>query len=116
MPDHDLLKARHDIRSIRDFDDRITAPLHGFDNAAAYYAACSAKSFLKNITIPTLIVNAKNDPFLSEECLDPELVKGLDHVYLETPDGGGHCGFAGTSLNGPAWSEKRALKFLKSGV
>jgi predicted alpha/beta-fold hydrolase len=114
LPDHDLLKARHNIRSIRDFDDLITAPLHGFDNAAAYYAACSAKSFLKEIAIPTLIVNAKNDPFLSEECLRPELAEGLEHVYLETPREGGHCGFAGRRLNGPTWSEKRALAFLKN--
>jgi hypothetical protein len=88
--------------------------LHGFENAAAYYAACSAKSFLKNIDVPTLIVNAKNDPFLSEACYDPELVKGLDHVFLETPEEGGHCGFAGHDLHGPAWSERRALAFLKS--
>lgn len=113
MPEHGLLNVRHAIRTIREFDDRITAPLHGFDNAAAYYAACSAKSFLKDIAIPTLIVNALNDPFLSEECLDPELAKGLEHVYLETPRQGGHCGFPGHRLNGPAWSEKRAMAFLK---
>ncbi len=114
MPGHALLKDRQAVRSIRDFDDRYTAPLHGFENAAAYYAACSAKSFLKNIDVPTLIVNAKNDPFLSEACYDPELVKGLDHVFLETPEEGGHCGFAGHDLHGPAWSERRALAFLKS--
>lgn len=114
MPGHSLLGAPQTVRTIRDFDDRYTAPLHGFENATAYYAASSAKSFLRHIAVPTLIVNAKNDPFLSPECYDPELVKGLEHVYLEIPSAGGHCGFPGRDLHGPAWSERRALAFLKS--
>ena len=112
MPGHTVLGAPRTVRSIKAFDDLYTAPLHGFENADAYYAACSAKSFLKDISIPTLIVNAQNDPFLSPECYDPKLVEGLENVYLEVPAEGGHCGFAGPDLNGPAWSEQRALAFL----
>src|SRR5258707_6034600 len=57
------------ISTLMDFDDRYTAPLHGFKNAIEYYGQCSAIGFLEGIKVPTLIVNAKNDPFLSLEVL-----------------------------------------------
>ncbi len=56
------------ITTLKDFDDRYTAPLHGFRDAMHYYESCSSLYFLEDIRVPTLIVNAKNDPFLSEDC------------------------------------------------
>jgi len=56
------------IDNLLDFDDQYTAPLHGFKNAIDYYQRCGAIRFIENIKVPTLIVNAKNDPFLSKEC------------------------------------------------
>jgi uncharacterized protein len=117
-----LAKAKHfpeiDVRNIdaikdlKTFDDRYTAPLHGFKDAVTYYEACSSLYFLKNITIPTLIVNAKNDPFLSPECFPAEILKNHASVKLETPIFGGHVGFAQFNKNGLYWSEERAINFF----
>lgn len=99
-----------DVRTLIDFDDRYTAPLHGFRNAMHYYESCSALRFLGNITTPTLVVNARNDPFLSPECF-PTLDK-YSCITLETPEQGGHAGFTQFSKNGLYWSEERAVKFI----
>lgn len=101
------------ISTLLDFDDRYTAPLHGFNNALHYYQQCSAISFVKHIQIPTLIVNAKNDPFLSRECYPHELLKDHPFVHFESPEKGGHVGFAQFSKSGLYWSEERAIRFLK---
>lgn len=103
------------IKNLKDFDDFYTAPLHGFKDALAYYESCSAINFLKNISIPTLIVNAKNDPFLSPDCYPESLLKDHPFVYFEAPDEGGHCGFALKDSNGMYWSELRTLEFLNNG-
>lgn len=102
----------HLLKNFRDFDDRYTAPLHGFKDAIDYWSQCSSKNFLRGIPIPTLIVNAKNDPFLSPECSPGDQVADLPNVYLETPEDGGHCGFYRDTLHGRYWSEERALRFL----
>lgn len=106
--DRSLLKK---VKTLRDFDEYYTAPLHGFKNAADYYARCSSKFFLKGIQVPTLILNALNDPLLTGESLDPQVVNGLKNIYFETTDHGGHVGFVEKSKAGVYWSEKRALKF-----
>ncbi|HTH56264.1 MAG TPA: alpha/beta fold hydrolase [Cyclobacteriaceae bacterium] len=99
------------IKTLIDFDDRYTAPLHGFGSAIDYYTKCSAIHFLQGIQTPTLVVNAKNDPFLSPECF-PQLVSN-SVVKMEFPDRGGHVGFASFQRNGLYWSEQRALEFLE---
>lgn len=101
------------VTSIYDFDDRFTAPLHGFKDADDYYSKSSSRNFLANIPVPTLVVNALNDPFLSESCLDATLFDGLKHVYFERPAHGGHCGFSQSKSNGRFWSDERALEFIK---
>ncbi|HEX5170684.1 MAG TPA: alpha/beta fold hydrolase [Cyclobacteriaceae bacterium] len=99
-----------EIKSLYAFDDRFTAPLHGFRNALHYYETCSSIHFIHHVSIPTLIVSARNDPFLSKECY-PDL-KGHPFVRTEYPDRGGHVGFSQFSKNGLYWSEERAVKFL----
>ena len=101
------------VKTLRDFDNHYTAPLHGFRDADEYYQRCSAKGFLASITIPTLIVNAKNDPILAAECYPVETVRNLPRVFLEIPEKGGHCGFFAKTLHGTYWSEARALRFLE---
>ncbi|ELR68255.1 Hydrolase, alpha/beta fold family [Fulvivirga imtechensis AK7] len=101
------------IKTIQDFDDHYTAPLHGFKNALDYYNACSSINFLKNISIPTLIVNAKNDPFLSQQCYPHEMLKGHPCITFEAPERGGHVGFTEFNKEGLYWSEKRALSFAE---
>lgn len=100
------------IRSLFDFDNVITGPLHGFKDAEDYYQQSSSLYFLDKIHVPTLIVNAKNDPFLSPACFPKELVAQLEHVFLEIPEEGGHCGFYPSSYQGQLWSEKRAQNWL----
>ncbi len=102
------------VRTIRQFDDLITGPLHGYSGADEYYSKNSSLPFVPDITIPTLIVNAKNDPFLSPECLPEILAQKLTNVWMEFPASGGHCGFMDRrgGLNGTYWSEKRAVQFL----
>lgn len=113
MPDQLTVTHFDNIRSLEDFDDFYTAPLHGFENAQAYYEACSAIRFIDKINVPTLIVNAANDPFLSPECYPTEQVKGHPYVHLEIPAEGGHCGFPLYNAKGMYWSEIRALEFLE---
>jgi len=100
------------IKTLVEFDDRYTAPLHGFKDAIDYYTRCSSLHFLKHISIPVLIVNALNDPFLSPTCYPHEAVSGNRSLTLESPRYGGHVGFAQFNKNGLYWSEERALAFL----
>lgn len=100
------------IHNLKDFDDRYTAPLHGFKNAREYYQRCSSVHFVDAIQIPTLILNAKNDPFLSPECYPIEKVDDHPFVKLQTPAHGGHVGFTTVGHNGVYWSEQKAIEFL----
>jgi predicted alpha/beta-fold hydrolase len=98
------------IRSLYDFDNVITGPLHGFKDAEDYYERNSSLYFLADIQVPTLIVNAKNDPFLSQECL-PERIDS-DFVQIELPESGGHCGFYPKNYRGQTWAEQRAAAWF----
>lgn len=109
--DKSLLKM---VKTLRDFDEHYTAPLHGFKDATDYYTQCSSKYYLKGIQIPTLILNAKNDPILSPESLDHNLTRDLTNVYLETTEHGGHVGFIDLNDDGVYWSERRALEFCEN--
>jgi len=102
------------IKKLMHFDDRFTAPLHGYTSAIDYYQQCSAIRFVHSIKIPTLIVNAKNDPFLSKECYPDTLLNNHPFVTFESPDHGGHVGFTLFNQNGLYWSELRALNFIQS--
>lgn len=99
-------------RTLTAFDDWYTAPVHGFRDAADYYASVSARCFLPAIRIPTLIVNARNDPFLPEACYPYREAKTSAWVTLETPTSGGHVGFVSFGRDGEFWSEARACAFV----
>ncbi|NJM25047.1 MAG: alpha/beta fold hydrolase [Bacteroidia bacterium] len=113
MPDIDVTNL-HQIKTLTAFDDRYTAPLHGYRDAADYYEQCSANRFVMNIHVPALIVNAKNDPFLSPECYPVERLRNHPCVSLEAPDHGGHVGFVSINAKGHYWSEQRAMSFLSA--
>lgn len=98
------------LLTLRAFDDRYTAPLHGFKDADEYYRKCSCKQFLAPITVPTLIVSAKNDPFLTPSCFPVEEAVANPNLTLEMPDSGGHIGFV--RFEEVYWSEARAMAFL----
>lgn len=102
------------IKTFPEFDDKVTAPLHGFESGEAYYAKANSKRVLRDIAIPTLIVNAKNDPFLPKSCYPVEEAEANPHLYLEIPATGGHCGFVPAEGGEEYWSEKRAIAFLEN--
>lgn len=98
--------------SFPEFDNRYTAPLHGFKDADDYYAQVSSRQFLPQINVPTLLVNAKNDPFLGEACYPFEEAKQNPYLFLETPETGGHVGFTEDFRKDIYYSEARAVRFL----
>lgn len=100
------------IKDFKTFDDRYTAPLHGFKNALDYWEKCSSKPFIKDIPVPTLIINAKNDPFLPEACFPVKEAGANKHVTLCMPDSGGHVGFISFNDKNLYWSEQKAVEFL----
>jgi predicted alpha/beta-fold hydrolase len=99
------------ISTFRQYDDRYTSKLHGFKDAEDYWRKSSSRQFLENVAIPTLLINAKNDPFLGEKCFPYEAAKKNPYFYLETPDDGGHVGFM-TFGSAQYWHEERAVGFI----
>lgn len=102
------------IKTFHQFDDRFNAPVHGFLSADDYYARCNSLQFLHAINLPTLLVNALNDPFMSPTCFPVDIARNNAHLFLETPQFGGHVGFSEGWPNQPYWSESRAHLFLSS--
>lgn len=104
------------IKTLRDFDEYFTGPLHGFSDAAEYYRVNSSLQFLDQITVPTLILNAQNDPFLSETCFPVKLARSLDLIHFEFPKHGGHVGFSGAFGKKYYYSEVRAVEFITRDI
>lgn len=103
------------IKDFKAFDDRYTAPIHGFKDAEDYWAKCSCGPLLGRIRVPSLIVNAADDPFLGASCYpNPQTLN--PHVRVEVPTYGGHVGFMGRRINGEYWSESRAVAFIQSEI
>jgi len=92
-----------------------TGPLHGFAGADDYYQRCSSKYFVDGIAVPTLIVNAENDPLVPYQSLPIKTITEMPNVWLELTQQGGHCGFRPRRFDqkGAYWSEVRALDFLQ---
>lgn len=108
IPDSDI-KA---VKTLMDFDDIYTSKAHGFKDAMDYYRKCSSLQVLSNITVPSLIINAKDDSFLGVECYPYSESEKNPNLFLEVPKYGGHVGFWGK--NNITYTEKRALEFLSS--
>jgi uncharacterized protein len=98
---------------LSDFTEWYIAPLHGFKNGKDYYQKSSAIDYLPNIKVPSLILNALNDPILSMTCSPFQLAKNAEFIYLETPSSGGHCAFISPSYDGIYWADKRVFEFVK---
>jgi len=113
MPGEISSKGFGKIRNFRQFDDRYTAPLHGFENAIDYWTKASCRQFIPDIRIPTLLVNALDDPFLSLKCYPYEEAKSHSDFVMETPSSGGHVGFVTFNSDGSYWNEKRTIEFLQ---
>ncbi len=100
------------IKTLKDFDDHYTGPIHGFKDAHDYYEQNSSLYFLESIKVPSLILNAQNDPFLSEKCFPVKLGRQLEKIWMEFPKYGGHVGFSPRIRAEMYWSEKRAFEFI----
>ena len=86
------------------------SPLHGFKDAIDYYTQCSALYFLDKIKVPTLIINALNDPFLSRECF-PDKTNSR-YITYDYPSFGGHLGFKMSGNGNKYYHEIKSLEFL----
>jgi predicted alpha/beta-fold hydrolase len=107
-------EAVRTARCFRDFDDTVTAPLHGFRDVDHYWSAASSGPWLERIRVPTLLVNARNDPFLPEQALLAAARKAAPCVVLEFPRTGGHAGFVSGPFPGHhGWLATRLLRFLE---
>ena len=112
----DLVGIRR-VRSFAEFDDRYTAPLHGFRDAEDYWKRASARPFLPAVRVPALLLNARDDPFLPRECFPVVEAEGSACFFLEAPAYGGHVGFVETLRpRGPNWLERRTLEFLATSL
>jgi len=98
-------------KTLYDFDDNYTGPLHGYKDAHDYYTRCSCEQFIPNITIPTLLINALDDPFLPTACYPHATVEKNKLVEFLTPRHGGHVGFA-SRKDRYYWSERLTVLFL----
>jgi uncharacterized protein len=122
FPDKFDLSRLRGISTLRQFDDRITAYYCGFTGADDYYARAAAANVVDRIAVPTLIIHAKNDPFIR---MQPETLRKIaanpNITYIETADGG-HCAFVGQrngGHNGDAaddgrWAEREVVDFVGS--
>jgi uncharacterized protein len=110
--DREALKK---VKTFQDFDNMVTAPSFGFNSAQDYYQKNSCSRVLAKINIPTLMINAKNDPFLGSACYPIQEAKENTALFLEMPSQGGHIGFTG-SLKSKQWAEKRAHHFINSQI
>ncbi len=109
FPTEISLEAIKNIKTLLDFDNVYTSKAHGFKDALDYYEKCSSLQFLPNVKVPSLIINALNDSFLSPECYPVKTAKNNPNLYLEMPNFGGHAGFI--DKKNVYYNEKRALEF-----
>lgn len=103
-----------EVQTIVDFDHRYTAPLHGFNDVNEYYTVSSSRQYLRSIQVPTLILHAKDDPFMSEDVI-PESHELSSQVKLEVTESGGHVGFVTGKYpwRPEYWLEQRIPAFLR---
>jgi predicted alpha/beta-fold hydrolase len=101
------------LRTFRQFDDRFTAPLHGFKDALDYWRRSSSVHFLSAIDRPTCIISAANDPFLGPKCYPFAQARSNACLTLLVPRTGGHVGFVGSGQNGMYWSEWAAMRCVQ---
>lgn len=105
------------IRSFWEYDDRVVAKLHGFKDVHDYYRRASSRQFLQSIAVPTLLIQARDDPFMTAEVI-PGASELADCVSLEVTPGGGHVGFISGNVpfRPEYWLERRIPEFLADNL
>ena len=101
-------------RNFLDFDNFFTAPVNGFKDANDYWKQNSCNQFLSGIKVPSLLITAIDDPFLSASCVPVKEAKDNKYFHLEATAYGGHVGYNSTFENGSGfWLEKRIIAFFQ---
>ncbi|MBV8893387.1 MAG: alpha/beta fold hydrolase [Acidobacteria bacterium] len=102
------------VKSLREFDDKITAPYCGFDGAADYYERAAASRLLHRIAVPTLMLHARNDPFIRLTNETRAKIAANPHISFYESDDGGHCSFL-AEANGydGRWAERQIIEHLR---
>lgn len=113
LPDG-ITRDYRSIKTLRDFDNAFTAPVNGFRDAADYWERCSCRRYIAGTAIPTLILNAKDDPILGPGCFPYEEASNNSNLFLEVTEKGGHMGFITFGRNGEFWHETRTAEFAES--
>ncbi|HUH40343.1 MAG TPA: alpha/beta fold hydrolase [Castellaniella sp.] len=107
----DVMRTQH-LRTLQELDDLYTAPMHGYRNALDYWTRASSLPVLPGIRVPTLILNARNDPFVPQASL-PGTRQASDQVLLHQPAQGGHCSFVTGQFPGHLhWLPMRLAAFF----
>jgi predicted alpha/beta-fold hydrolase len=104
------------ICTFAEYDERYTAPLHGFRSAQEYWRLSSSRPFIGAIRLPTTIISARDDPFLTPACFPFSETVNHSCVTLEAPPRGGHVGFVDAWRSGDIWSERRTAELLALGT
>jgi len=110
----DLAKVKL-VKTLRDFDEHFTGPIHGFKDASEYYTLNSSNRYLQGVKTPTLIINACNDPFLDTNKFPVKQAQGSEYVHLSMPKYGGHVGFMGLGTE-YSWADMKALDFITNNL
>lgn len=101
------------VRTVREFDDAITAPCFGYRDAQEYYEAAGAKRVVKQVRVPTLLITAQDDPFVPFADLVASGLQENPAIQFDAPADGGHCGFISRESGaGRFWAEQRIVRFF----
>ena len=112
------LSRLNGVRTVREFDERFTAPHHGFRDAADYYYRASSLRVIDQVQIPTLILSATDDPFVPVEQFEEPVIAANRCITVQVTRYGGHCGFYSSRSNGfdGYWAEQRIVEFARPHV
>jgi predicted alpha/beta-fold hydrolase len=101
------------VRTIREFDDAITAPYCGFRNAADYYRRASSQPLLRFISLPAMLLTAQDDPMIPFASFAGPAIRDNHQIALEAPRHGGHSAFISASRGQRFWAEARIVEFCR---
>ncbi|MEQ8176244.1 MAG: alpha/beta fold hydrolase [Syntrophomonadaceae bacterium] len=104
--------ALDSLKTLKEFDNLVTAPLSGFIDAEDYWHRASCLRVLQDTAVPTLIINAADDPILGPECYPWEEARSNNNIFLEVPKWGGHVGFMPKVDSDEYWHEQRVAEFM----
>jgi len=111
LPGIDPVRVRS-ARTLFEFDEAVTGPVHGFKGAEEYWARCSSGPYVARVRVPLLLLSAEDDPFIPPSCLPREAASTSSCVTLETYPAGGHLGFVSGPYLPRFWAESRVAEYL----